>query len=416
MTSCTSVVASLLFVASALFSVTIIKSGAFARRIIFAASSTVEELEPEEQRASLAERFAAKIRSTRTAYRRAPAADLPKRGSKEWKRREARLFDKYWRPLKPPPHHHPGIGPTVQERLESQAPQARYAKYWRSLPKFKPSPLLRDVQRMPYLKLQTWRSAAVMESPANPRNMRKLQTVCHHKSGNNLLTNIMQTVKSVRHFDVWETCEGLSMPAVWRRLHMVRDPVDMILSGYRYHQFKWGSEVWSWGHGGLQDPQCFECDDDDHAVIFDSCRFNCTYFELVNRLDETSGVVTEAVSARISITSMASLMSLLGNRSDALHLSFGLFKADVTRTSACILKFLGLGGDAALQARLVKAVQEVRDPHHVTSTLHDNTRLKAFLRKHPVWGPDFRQVKQLMQQVFRHQARRWGCPEEEAPR
>jgi len=306
--------------------------------------------------------------------------------------------------------------PKRAEVVESQAPQAGYTKYWRSLPKFKPSPLLEEVQRAPYFKVRNWSNAAHLlpGQPVVSGKKRRYQSVCHHKTGQNL-ENGIRWILPQDQFEISETCEGMLLEPVWRRLHMVRDPVDVILSGYRYHQAKWGSEVWSWGGGRLdQDPACFMCDNDDHRVMFDSCRFNCTYFELVNRLPELAGVVTEAVSARVTITSMASLMSLTGGRDDTLHLSFNLFKANYEQASRCVLKFLGLEGDEKLFAKVLKAVKTVKDPHHVTSSLYNNTAMKAYLRNHPVWGPEFREVKQLMKRVFRRQARRWGCPEQEA--
>lgn len=209
----------------------------------------------------------------------------------------------------------------------------------------------------------------------------------------------------------------LEVPQEWpdrvKTVHFVRDPVDTILSSFRYHRDRWGPETVEWGHGALQDPPCFNCDAEDHAAIFDTCGFNCTYFELLNRLDERSGVAVEAVSARRTLTAMATFMAFQAASPNTLHLSTDLFRADREKTAACLLKFLGLGGNASLHERLYKASGMIGDTYHVTSGVYDNTELRAFLENHPTWAPDFRAVRDFMRGIFRRQAALWGCPESE---
>mmetsp|Transcript_89520 Transcript_89520/g.278587 ORF Transcript_89520/g.278587 Transcript_89520/m.278587 type:complete len:222 (-) Transcript_89520:23-688(-) len=200
-----------------------------------------------------------------------------------------------------------------------------------------------------------------------------------------------------------------------KTIHFVRDPVDTILSAYRYHMNRWGSETWSWGHGKLHDPQCFECDDEDHRAIFETCGMNCTYFELLNRLNETQGVLAEAVSSRYSLQSMALFLAFQASNPNTLRVTFDLFKADYNQTIACILRFLGRGHDPALQQRLVAAAKRVHDPYHITSGHYNNTALKAFLRSHPVWGPGFKEVNDLIKDLLDRQTALWGCPSLGAP-
>jgi len=336
-------------------------------------------------------------------------------------RAERRIYESHWWPLKPPPHHHPGHAPWPYEWKECQLLEENYTRYWRGLSKLEAAPGLLAAQQKPYFKLRNWRTAG--QPVPVPGGEGELVFICHHKTGENLHTNIKSLVQESRagrsrFTTLTEDYEPLkvgpfSMPTGVKVLHMVRDPVDVIVSGYRYHQNKWGAEAWSWGHGKLQDPQCFECDDDDHAAMFESCRYNCTYFELLNRLDETSGIATEAISARKTVTSMAATMAVAADNNHTLQISMGLIRADPAKTAACLLNFLGLDYRPELLEIMTSSLTTVRDPDHVTGGLYDNSKVKAFLRSHPVWGPEFREVSELMSQVFRRQAALYGCPEGE---
>mmetsp|Transcript_16009 Transcript_16009/g.32517 ORF Transcript_16009/g.32517 Transcript_16009/m.32517 type:complete len:437 (-) Transcript_16009:120-1430(-) len=330
-------------------------------------------------------------------------------------KRKLEIFLRHWWPLQPPSNHHPDhLNHPYDVLVANKELCANYTAYWRKLPRFEPSLSLARAQQEPFLKLRTWRTAARLLGDPLPTKV--LQVLSHHKSGTFLqigLTSGLEESLPLNCIRVVHVESHISLRRFWKAVHYIRDPVDLIVSAYRFHQFKWGGEVWRWGHGSLQDPPCFDCDDADHRVIFDACNFQCTYFELLNRLDETSGVVTEAVGTRNAITIMASMMSLLGNRSDALHLSVDLFKRNATQACACYLKFLGLEADAATLARMVRRSQYVEDPDHVTTGKHDNKALKAYLRSHPVWAPEFRMIKKFMQKIFQRQATLWGCPEEE---
>mmetsp|Transcript_16006 Transcript_16006/g.32509 ORF Transcript_16006/g.32509 Transcript_16006/m.32509 type:complete len:438 (-) Transcript_16006:97-1410(-) len=332
-------------------------------------------------------------------------------------KRKLEIFLRHWWPLQPPSNHHPDhLNHPYDVLVANKELCANYTAYWRKLPRFEPSLSLARAQQEPFLKLRTWRTAARL-FPDEEQHPPRVQFVTHHKAGTFLQLGLQEWLQRSLPpgcLDVTLFESPMVLSTQWRYVHFVRDPVDLILSGYRYHQFTWGGEMWDWGHNKLQDPQCWECDDADHKVIFDACHKQCTYFELLNRLDETSGVITEAVSARDEITTMVSMMSLLSKRSDALHMSINLFKANPTQACACLLKFLGLEANNNVLASMVENSQTVRDPGHVTKGRYDNKALKAYLRNHPVWAPEFRMIKQLMQAIFQRQAERWGCPEKEA--
>jgi len=351
----------------------------------------------------------------RTGYR----GDDDPEELKEAIEKDSQIWKRHWWPLEPPVHHPGLLNPTESWLEEGQAVQARYNEYWRSLPRLKASARLDEAQRAPYLKDRGWHTAARLEIDENDTEPAELCIVNHHKAGVTVYSHIREALPPEVFRNATEHWEPIMDGTHYvgrneKFLHFIRDPVDLIVSGYRYHQHKWGREVWSWGHLRLQDPPCFECDDEDHDIIFSSCDSNCTYFELLNRLDEVSGVATEAISARLALTSMAEFMSMMVGNRNALQLSFGLFQADPVKTSACLLKFLGFKGNATLTKSVASAAVTVQDPAHVTHGLYDNSKVKAYLEGHPAWAQDFRAIRKLMRRVFRRQAKLYGCPEEEA--
>eukprot|EP00416_Gambierdiscus_australes_P004168 CAMPEP_0171145088 /NCGR_PEP_ID=MMETSP0766_2-20121228/146883_1 /TAXON_ID=439317 /ORGANISM="Gambierdiscus australes, Strain CAWD 149" /LENGTH=369 /DNA_ID=CAMNT_0011608985 /DNA_START=174 /DNA_END=1283 /DNA_ORIENTATION=- len=364
---------------------------------------------------------------------------MPTRG----RRPEIEIYNDHWWPLEPPPYHHPGTNPSsLGEIIAVQALEDNYTAYWQSLPKYvEVSGLVLRAQQEPYFKVP-WKSTVSETTPDKGKG--ELLFVCHHKTGVNVHNNIMEALHGV--FTMKESYEPGSgriehVDGGAKVLHFIRDPVDMILSGYRYHQNKWAGEIWSWGHGRTdQDPQCFMCDNEDHKIIFDMCKFNCTYFELLNRVDENTGVVLEAVSARTTMTSMAQAVAAWADKDNVLQISMDLaVSARTTMTSmaqavaawadkdnvlqismdllehhteqtvACILKFLGLDDDVSLAKRLEKAATKVHDPDHVTSGLYDNTRIKEFLESH-FWVQDFNALREAIASVYEHQAALFGCP------
>jgi len=329
-----------------------------------------------------------------------------------------KIWEAHWAPLEPPPYHHPGRPPTLLEmEYEETNVVPRYVAYWQSLPKYSEvSPLLAQAQRAPYFKA-AWNQP--QGSPEAPGGEGEIIFVLHHKTGQNLHMKIREALGGVvpqsKMTDKYEIPADMPMPAQAKIVHLVREPIDAIISGYRYHQQRWGTEVWSWGGAGRgrQDPPCFLCDNDDHRAMFDTCHFDCTYFELLNRVDQVTGVAIEALSARRTLTSMATNVARWAQDPNVLQLSIGLFNANPEQTTGCMLKFLGLDGDAALHQRLNASVQTISDRSHKTSGDFDTTRGRTFLESHPAWSPAFRDLDGALAAVFEHQAHLHGCPPRE---
>lgn len=330
---------------------------------------------------------------------------------------DMKIYKSHWEPLEPPPYHHPEYCPEAWEFKELEVLEQNYTNYWRSLPRYtKVSKSLKRAQDTDYIKWRNWTNFT-WHIPCISNVTENLVFVIHHKTGVTIRHNI-QLALPPEKFSIAEWHEPvLEVPQEWpehmKTVHFMRDPVDTIASAYRYHMNRWGSETWSWGHYALQDPQCFSCDDKDHEAIFDTCNFNCTYFELLNRVDEMDGIVLEAVSSRNTLTTMSSFMAFKANRSDTLHLSMDLFKKDLDKTTRCLLNFLGVGNNATLQANVAKAAAQVDDSYHVTSGRYNNTKIRAFLENHPKWSADFREIRELMSSIYRRQAVEWGCPDSE---
>uniref|UniRef100_A0A7S1L7T5 Sulfotransferase domain-containing protein n=1 Tax=Alexandrium catenella TaxID=2925 RepID=A0A7S1L7T5_ALECA len=334
---------------------------------------------------------------------------------------DADIYARHWGPLKPPPYHHPEYYPDWDQFQELESLEQGYTDYWRSLPMYpEVSKLLEVSQRAPYLKFRNWTKLAprLPMTPEDERHVSEnLAFTFHHKTGVTMVSNIRKILPK-KHFNLSLIHEpALRGPQVWPRhvktVHFVRDPIETIISSYRYHQNRWGSETWSWGQFKLQDPMCYNCDDEDHKVIFDTCDFNCTYYELLNRVNETTGVTLEAVSARETLTRMAVFMAFQEDNPYTLQLSLNLWHTDTDKTARCLSKFLGYEGDAVMERKIRKAAKDVNDPYHITRGRYDNTHLRSFLLNHPVWGPDFRAVHEYMAGIFRRQAQMYGCPDQE---
>jgi len=326
-------------------------------------------------------------------------------------RPEMEIYNAHWWPLEPPPYHHPSTPPSMAEINAVQVLEDNYTAYWQSLPKYpEVSGLVLRAQQEPYFKVP-WKSTFVESIPGKGDG--ELVFICHHKTGVNLHVNMMDALRGVFSMrDLYEpnTWQIGQIGADAKVFHLIRDPVDMILSGYRYHQNKWAAETPTWGHGKTdQDPQCFMCDNEDHDIIFDTCKFNCTYFELLNRVDENTGVVLEAVSARAAVTSMAQGVAAWADKDNVLQISMDLLDEHTEQTVACILRFLGLSSDSPLAKPLEGTTTKVRDPGHVTSGFYDNTHIKEFLESH-FWAQEFNALRDAIARVYERQAALYGCP------
>ena len=90
-------------------------------------------------------------------------------------------------------------------------------------------------------------------------------------------------------------------------VHLVRHPVDQIVSAYSYHRM--GHEYWSREPG-----RCNFCAEADRAAVFGRCGHVCTYHELLAKLNASEGLVAEFRLQRLTLTAMlANLQAWAGD-------------------------------------------------------------------------------------------------------
>lgn len=199
----------------------------------------------------------------------------------------------------------------------------------------------------------------------------------------------------------WNLPEGVPL------VHWIRDPVDLGLSGYRYHSLpetmmyaeKW--EQW--------DRFAPRIDADAHKAIFSYCGYTCTYFELLRAAPEQEGVIIEMLMERHEIQNMVSNLQRWANNPQVLHVSLEHLRTDYNATVKCVLKFYGLDYVEELPGQLQPTAM-LRSASHVTSGRYNNTALKSMLRRHKTWGAQFEEVQELSRLIFERQNRTFGCP------
>jgi hypothetical protein len=204
--------------------------------------------------------------------------------------------------------------------------------------------------------------------------------------------------------------EFIARDSGWPHVHWIREPVHMILSAYRYHT---EDREPAWEENMLQPLHPY---DDARTLgwIFQSCSNNCSYFQLISSLNETDGVIVEALNMRSEITHMLSHTMVSADMPNVLHLSMEHLTKDFNGTMACMNRFLGSKG---LPDQMLPQLSSL-DVHqnapmtggHVTSGKYDNTPLEELLLSEPVWGAEFREARTVVSKIFERQANYWGCP------
>mmetsp|Transcript_91656 Transcript_91656/g.259611 ORF Transcript_91656/g.259611 Transcript_91656/m.259611 type:complete len:371 (-) Transcript_91656:42-1154(-) len=322
-------------------------------------------------------------------------------------------FYMHWGRLVPPCCHHPG-SPTHPSEPALLKPWVAHAvSHWQAQPRLAAGALLAKAQQEPY-----FRGLPEPEpEPASerlPGIERGLEVFVHHRTGNLLeysmeLALKVKTEMSVVHVDPERTRHPDK-----KVIHFVRNPLDVILSGYRHHRNQFTRAIAEWGGGNqLQDPPCFDCDDHDHKAMFEPCEFDCSYFELLNRLEEPDGVAAEALSARRTLWRMHSQLATWADSPNVLTLTFDLWAEKGGRdrkTAACLLRFLGTKEDSVHLEAVRKSTHTYIDRDQVTQGLYDNSQLRKQLEEHPAWGPQFRATSALIRRSLEKQARIYGCP------
>jgi len=200
------------------------------------------------------------------------------------------------------------------------------------------------------------------------------------------------------------------LPSEARVLNFYRDPVSLILSGYRYHgegQEPWWEDNSTIGH--MIDEQALD-------AIFQRCEYKCSYHQLLKSASEEEGILMEALMERWNIQEMVgNLMQWSGNP-QVLHLSMDHLAADFNATMSCILRFLDLDSEilGALQeldtSSCTSDSTDAKCLHATSSRQYDNEKLQALLEHHVSWGPDFAAARRMSQAIFQRQAALFGCP------
>jgi len=156
--------------------------------------------------------------------------------------KDMEIYRRHWSPLEPPPYHDVSKYPTPKQALELEKVAANYTKYWRGLPKYSVSPLVHEVQKAPYLKLRNWSTyaSALRLRPGTPEEnvSGKLLLACHHKAGVLMGMHLREVgLPGKLEFLEWYEPSPQDFIGDWpsdlKVIHFVRDPVDIILSGYR---------------------------------------------------------------------------------------------------------------------------------------------------------------------------------------
>lgn len=198
----------------------------------------------------------------------------------------------------------------------------------------------------------------------------------------------------------------------WKVLHTVRDPITMIISGYRYL-----SQIHAKGYGYLEHwahipSKCWSCSNASHTAIFAPCNFNCTFMEARNRVNIRESILVQALSQESALQNMISNMERWANNSQVLHISVDTMRRDQSTTWKCIQRFLG-AENVTIWALMVQPIF----PHHVrvntmlhtTTDQYNNTELRAALTDHPTFGNMFAKTKALASIISRRQYLQYGC-------
>jgi len=190
------------------------------------------------------------------------------------------------------------------------------------------------------------------------------------------------------------------LPLNVRVLHFYRDPVKAVMSAYRYHSDNTSAESWE-----KLENVCHECHADDHETIFELCEFNCSYHDLLQKLDEITGVAVEMVHSREQFMNMIGSLRKWANDPNVLHLSMEHLQEDFNATVDCMFAFLGETGG-------LEHLEEIVPPEssHVTFDKYNNDELAKSLEAHPVWGPQLQDIRRLGLAISERQAKLYNCP------
>jgi len=239
------------------------------------------------------------------------------------------------------------------------------------------------------------------------------ESVIQYENGNSHLSHLSFLRRATLDVDELKIISNpgsfFPLPAVARIVNFYRDPISLILSGYRYHGL--GTEGWEHVKG-----TCCFIDEKALNAIFKRCHYDCSYVELLSSTSEKDGVIMEALMERWNIQAMQNNMKWWSGNPQVLHVSMEHLATDFNATVSCILRFLDLDGEilGAAQELDTSSCDSTKDEEkcqHATSTHHyDNEELRMLLEQHASWGPEFKAAQQMSRTIFQRQASSFGCP------
>jgi len=195
----------------------------------------------------------------------------------------------------------------------------------------------------------------------------------------------------------WRLPEGTPV------VHWYRDPVDLVVSGYRYHVNISSAERWEFRKGSAP-----RIDAEAHKAIFSICQNKCSYLQLLGAVPEEQGGKIEMLMERQMIKNMVGNLQRWANNAQVLHLSMEHLRTDFNSTMTCLLKFMGLdNGDDQLLMELQKS--DHPSGSHVTHGLHDDTAFRTTL-EHANWGAQKDSNRALFRLINERQKTMFGCP------
>jgi hypothetical protein len=197
-----------------------------------------------------------------------------------------------------------------------------------------------------------------------------------------------------------------------RTVYFFRDPVDLLVSAYRYHN----EETMKEPEWQSTSNRCHNCDATASNALFRVCNFNCNYFELLHGLNERVGTLAEAYQSRQQLEHMVGNLVRWANDPNVLFLSMEHLGTDYNRTMQCMLDFLAFSGDTqTAMAELVKfdihkESVNTDSMDHVTEGKYENKRIQSLLESHTSWVPQFRQIRRNLLSIYSRQDNMYGCP------
>jgi hypothetical protein len=189
-------------------------------------------------------------------------------------------------------------------------------------------------------------------------------------------------------------------------IYWYRDPVSLIMSFYKHHR---KGEEFRWTH---QETTCHTCDAISHAAVFSVCGFNCSFHQLVTESSEELGVVLSAMMLREQISAMRYHLQVWKNKAHVLHLTVEHLSQDFDATMLCLAKFLRFRvstKDMLMKYPQINPGSGILDPHRSQYVPKDISS-RRMLERHPQWGLEFREIRELANTIDQRQLKLYGCP------